>query len=308
MKNIIEPMDYIVIFEFETDPVVFNDIRLHQIGKRFCKENSIISSHIHIDWFELTIVLGGKAEIYANGESVPVSSGDIFLSFPCDAHKIVSSVDEPLKYSFFSFCLEENNPYKEEFQKITSDFSECKNRVFRDNNVIASLVDLLISEMTANAFQKEKLIESTLSQILILIIREFLYKKPANIPNHATNNEILCYRIMRYIDNNIFHLKNLTEIATVFNYNYSYLTKIFRQTTNLTITQYHLNKKLETSKVLIREGKLSFTKIAELLQFASIYSFSKSFKLHFGLSPTEYKNKHLSNHTDNQYLFDAPRV
>ena len=97
---------------------------------------------------------------------------------------------------------------------------------------------------------------------------------------------------MRYIDMNVFTIENLNELTEQFHYNYSYLTKIFSQTTKLTISQYHSNKKLEHAKVLIREGKLSFTRIAELLNYASLYSFSKSFKKHFGLSPAEYKKKH----------------
>jgi AraC-like DNA-binding protein len=44
---------------------------------------------------------------------------------------------------------------------------------------------------------------------------------------------------------------------------------------------------------LIRENKYSFTKISQLLNYSSIYSFSKSFKFYTGLTPTEYQKKHL---------------
>ncbi|MBR1996154.1 MAG: helix-turn-helix domain-containing protein, partial [Paludibacteraceae bacterium] len=60
---------------------------------------------------------------------------------------------------------------------------------------------------------------------------------------------------------------------------------LFKQTTKTTIFDYLSTKKLERAKILIDEKKLSFTKIAEILNYASVYSFSKSFKYHFGISP-----------------------
>ena len=84
-------------------------------------------------------------------------------------------------------------------------------------------------------------------------------------------------------------IKNFSDISDYFNYNYSYLSKVFKQTTKTTILDYLSTKKLERAKILIDEKKLSFTKIAEILNYASVYSFSKSFKYHFGISPTEYK-------------------
>lgn len=285
-----EQHDYLIDFVFTHKPLWFNNIRLYQVGKKFCNENTIVHSHVHIDWFEITVILEGKGCIFANGIGTPVKEGDIFLSFPCDTHKIVSDSSAPLKYSFLSFCLK-NNYYKQEFETITQKYYEAPKRVFK-NPTLVSLVEYLIAEMTVNLFEKDKFVSLTLQQILILLIRDFLHSQAKLVSNHANNNEILCYNIMRYIDNNIFSLLEVSDIANYFNYNYAYLSKVFKQTTQITLTQYFSNKKLEIAKVLIRENQLSFTKIAELLHYASIYSFSKSFKFHFGISPAEYQKKY----------------
>lgn len=293
METIIqEQYDYLIDFAFANEQLWFDDIRLYQVGKKFCNQNTTVHSHIHIDWFEITIILEGKGSIYTNGERVSVSEGDIFLSFPCDTHKITSDSNEPLKYSFLSFCLR-NDYYKKEFETITQKYYECPKRIFK-NPTIVSLVEYLIAEMAVNLFEKDKFISLTLQQVLILLARNFLHSSAKLVPNHTSNNKILCYNIMRHIDNNIFSIGEISEIATYFNYNYSYLSKIFKQTTQLTLTEYFSNKKLAIAKVLIRENQLSFTKIAELLHYASIYSFSKSFKFHFGVSPAEYRKNSLT--------------
>ena len=135
------------------------------------------------------------------------------------------------------------------------------------------------------------MLSNAFSQLLIFTSRNFLYQTKKPLPGNVSKNEALCHAIMRYIDANIFSIESFSMIAEHFNYNYSYLSKVFRQTTKITLLEYLSNKKLECAKLLIKEDKLSLTKIAELLHYASVYSFSKSFKYHYGISPSEYKRQ-----------------
>ena len=289
MTQTIETNDFHIDFLFADTLFAFDGVRLYQVGKKFCNSKTVVETHAHIDWFEVTVILEGKGEIYTNQKSVPVQQGDLYLSFPCDLHKLVSDGNSPMKYSFLSFCLTSDG-YKDKFEQITQNFHEAEKRIFH-NPTVTFLIEQLIGEMMSAEFEKERLVSLTLQQILILIVREFLHNQAKTVSNFAKKDEILCYKIMRHIDNNIFSIQNLTEIAEHFNYNYSYLAKLFKQTTNNTITKYFSEKKLERAKSLIREGDLTFTKIAELLNYASIYSFSKSFKAHFGISPAEYNEE-----------------
>ena len=291
----IEINDYLIDFVHIVNPLKFNDVRLYQVGKKFCNDKTVIDSHTHIDWFELTVALEGKGKIYTNREYVPVSAGDIFLSYPCDIHKIVSDEEHPLKYSFLSFNTE-SEILTQELNNITQNFYECNKRVFR-NPVISYLMELIIAEMSVSSFETHTSLSAILQEIVILVIRNFLHTNTQTTSNQTSKNDLLCYKIMRYIDMNVFSIHNLNELADYFHYNYSYLAKLFRRTTKITLSQYHSNKKLEHAKLLIREGKTTFTKISELLNYASLYSFSKSFKKHFGISPAEYKKKHTSNST-----------
>lgn len=284
-----EQEDFLIDFQFIKQQKYVSGIRLYQIGKKFCNQNTFIAPHLHINWYELTVILGGKGKIYTNSKThyVDIAEGDIYLSFPADIHTIESDSENPLKYSFLSFVLE-GTPFDEQFKQITQDFYESEKRIFRDRN-ISSLLELLLSEFMSVSYKQEEMMSHIFNQILIFTCRNFLYQSQNTLPVNISKNEMLCYSIMRYIDANIFQIKNFSDIADYFNYNYSYLSKVFKQTTKITILEYLSKKKLERAKILINEGKLSLTKIAETLNYASIYSFSKSFKYHFGISPTEYK-------------------
>ena len=290
MNNLTHSKKYHINYSFKSEPKVFDSTLLYQAGKMFCDTTTVVPSHTHIDWFELTIVLGGHGEIYTNRKKLSVSEGDIILSFPYDIHKIVSSPNDPLKYSFLAFRSVDEN-IKTKFDEIFQLFYESEKRLFRDQNIV-SLTEMIISELSAPEYEQNSLVANLLHSIVVLTVRAFLFRQTNPISNYTNHNEALCHRIMRYIDSNLFRIENLSQISDHFHHNYSYLSNKFKQTTNITLTQYLAEKKLERAKLLIKEGKLSFTEIAELLNYASLYSFSKSFKFHFGVSPSEYKKSH----------------
>ena len=54
---------------------------------------------------------------------------------------------------------------------------------------------------------------------------------------------------------------------------------------------FKLLKEIEEAKKLIAKGKHSISEIAEMLNFNNSYYFSKTFKKHEKISPSEYKKK-----------------
>lgn len=286
--------DYLIDFQFTETPNYVKDIRLYQVGKKFCNEYTVVSAHMHANWFELTVILDGKGKIYANQSHVSVSEGDVFLSYPNEVHKIESDSEKPLKYSFLAFCLDDSS-FLRDFETIAQTYYECSRRIFR-NPAIAPLIESIITEMPTVQFERETVLFSALQQIFIYTCRAFLPKQESNPPKKTVEkHDILCYKIMRYVDYNLFSIRSADEIAEYLHYNYAYLARVFKETTKGTITQYLTNRKLERAKVLIAENILPLNKIAEILNYASIYSFSKSFKLHFGISPSEYKRQRIKN-------------
>jgi AraC-like DNA-binding protein len=76
-------------------------------------------------------------------------------------------------------------------------------------------------------------------------------------------------------------------VAEALHYNYSYISDLFKKTTGETLSSYFRRRRLDAARLLLNEGKLSVTQISELLNFSSIYTFSRSYKDYFGVSPNE---------------------
>lgn len=263
------------------NPLKFGNVYLIQIGRRYCEAEEIIPPHLHLNWFELTLISKGKGVVVTNGKEYPVKTGDIYLSFPCDIHEIRADKGDKLEYDFFSFYCEDKS-LKRDLKNITQTFMESEERIFQDEK-IAELIKNAINEfpITDNLYSNA-LLTDIFHLVLIYLIRNFSSAKKQ--ASNVSNAEVLCFQLMNYIDTHIYSLEKLEDLAPRFNYNYSYLSKLFKTTTGKTLLEYYHSRKMQIAKTLILEKKKKINEIAEMLGY-NLYSFSKSFKATYGISP-----------------------
>lgn len=267
------------------NPPAYGVMRLVQIGRRHCVPAETILPHTHLNWFELTIITNGEGSVLTNGEEMTVKSGDIYLSFPCDIHEIRADSTAKMEYDFFSFIPESESICKD-LNQIIQNYRSSHHRIFRDER-ISFLVSNAISEFSVPRPDSDELLFHLFSEIILYLIRDFS-DLTRNIP-HLSDAEVLCYELMNYIDTHIYSLRNLEELATETNYNYRYLSTLFKQTTKTTLSEYYQNRRLEAAKVLILEKKKKIGEIAEMLNYVSLFSFSKAFKAKYGISPKNFQ-------------------
>lgn len=271
-----------------SNPLEFDDIFLLQIGRLYCKNTTVVDTHIHTDLFELTVVTDGVGTVTTNGVPTQVKSGDIYLSMPCDIHKIESDMKNPLKYDFLAFTIKDNE-FKTELYRIAEEYHSPDMRLFHDE-LVRRLTANAIAELTSANMYSNQLLNSVFRQILIYLIRDFQKTPDRNYPDNATSAEILCYRLMNYIDTHIYTMKNLSELCDATDYSYGYLSAQFKKNTSETLYEYYNKKRTDAACLLLKENKLTVSEISETLGYSTPYAFSKAFKNKFGLSPKNYKN------------------
>lgn len=270
-----------------TEPLEFEDLYVAQIGRLYSKSTTAIEPHTHTDLFELTVVTEGRGVITTNGVAVQVQQGDIYLSQPRDIHQIETHPEQLLKYDFFAFSLKEGL-FRDAFVRIARDYHAPTARVFRDER-IRPLIGNAIAELNAQGPFSDELLSALFRQIVIYVVRGFQETVPPPASDNVTHAEILCYRLMNYIDTHLYSLKSLEELSAVNDYSYGYLSALFKKTTSQTLSHYYHRKRLDAARHLLQENKLTVTEIAEILNYASVYAFSKAFRKQFGVSPREYQ-------------------
>lgn len=275
--------DYHYCKEWLSDQPLFGTFKLHQIGRAYCTPGAVIPTHVHPNLFELTIATGGSGTVYTNSVASHITAGEIYLSFPADMHKIVSDEDTPLKFDFFAFNSVDPAMMQALEELISANYLP-ENRVFRDER-IAQAVANAIPEVDSPQPDSEALLCSIFSQLLLYLLRDFREKKPEKQTGQLVPAEILCRKIMNYIDTHIYSIHSLEEVAQHFGYSYNYLSTLFRTNTSTTLRRYYCDKKLNTARYLLRNKNLKVTDIAEMLNYSSVYAFGKAFRLRFGISP-----------------------
>lgn len=289
MSDFIRNNNYRLSREFFMEPLDLDGICVAQVGRLFSKKNTRIEDHVHTILFEFTLVTDGEGIIYTNGTPSRVKKGDIYLSLPCDVHRIETDPEKLLKFDNVAFFIKDN-PLKEEFDRIHQDFYPPKSRIFHDER-IRPLISSAILELNSDEVYKKDILTSIFKQILIYALRSLRSAAPNQIKENLSQAEIVCHKLMNYIDTHVYSIKKLEELSEICDYSYGYLSSIFKKTTGNTLSNYYQERKLEASRLLILENKLSVTEIAEILNYASVYAFSKAFTKHFGSSPQKYRNK-----------------
>lgn len=278
---------YHIDYTYLREPLLFGNIKLFQIGRRYCAPSAVIQEHVHMNWYELTIVTDGKGWVTTNGQAVEVRKGNIYLSFPGDFHEITSSEQNPLKYDFFTFSSIDPE-IDETLKTISIERSRPDLRLIEDSK-ISQFVAFAIAEFCEENTYRAKMLELLSGEIVILLMRSCIVKDKKSFHISPIFKEELCYQIMHLIDTNLYSVSKLSFLSDALGYNYSYLSRIFKETTGTTISDYYQNRRLTAAKLLIEEGRIRFSKIAQMLNFSSQYAFSKAFKNHFGCSPQKYQ-------------------
>ncbi len=104
-----------------------------------------------------------------------------------------------------------------------------------------------------------------------------------------------CEAVKDYIDAGFERIITLEEIAALYEINKFTISKKFKERYGITVIAYYNQKRLEYAKAELSDPNASVTKISEHLNFTDIYTFSKFFKMHTGMSPRVFKTQRALN-------------
>ena len=189
-------------------------------------------------------------------------------------------------------------------------------------HLVPSMVDTLIQESILPLAEHQTLVRSrtrTISNILIeTVFRSSLSSEEIrNAATYLTNcrtspedldraaaeifttlepakektTSNLVTRACDYIEQNLsdFNL-SLPMICDAIGCSVQHLSRLFRAEKDTTINEYVHSQRIARSRILLQDGSLSVAQIAAQVGYASLDTFSRNFRRHTGMSPSEYRN------------------
>lgn len=226
---------------------------------------------------ELVVLTSGHTTAIYGGQRFPITAGDIFIVFPNQAHGFENSSAEGY------VMIIPVNPYLSAFyslmeQKIPSDPVLRKGQW--EHTKLMPLLEIACEEW--------KTISRNAQQGYILVIMDKLLSLLSLTDMKPINADVL-QSVLLFLNTHYKEPLTRQDIARAVGYNESYISHIFSQALNTTLTDYIISLRTNDAIELLSGTNLTVSQIALMLGFGSIRSFNRVFLQKTGLSPTAYR-------------------
>ena len=133
-----------------------------------------------------------------------------------------------------------------------------------------------------------------LMQMLVYIIRSQqpkLLEMQEGYAFESVNKKYVVEQIVNYFEEHYNEKISLERIAQNMYLSTFYISKIFKSETGDAPIRHLINIRLEKAKEILEQTpNLSIKEIAAKVGYEDVYHFSKQFKKHFGISPSQIKS------------------
>ena len=268
-------------------PLRLGFLDLYQIGELCCEPGYEIKAHPQTV-YEITYVIAGHGVSCTDGEVIPIRAGDVLINAPDHVHALKADEQDILRYNFIGFRF--NETAGEEYHHLIEQYREPWRLSATGGEILLPFMRCM-DELYSQSEYSRDMIRNYCEQIVILAVRQWLNVKAGDTYSSGrTSAASATYRIIRYVEDNLYQLGSIQEIADQLGYSYTYVSHLFRERTGTTLQNYIAYKKIENAVQLLRYGGLSATQVASMLGYESVQSFSKSFRRVMGVTPTHYLN------------------
>ena len=230
-------------------------------------------THWHA-FYEIEYILSGEGDYIIDGICYPIRPGMLFFMTPCNFHSVNARN-----------CTVYNAMFSEELCE-----SSFLSRMIGAGNVFETkeipFYETLFSALTplpADKFLVNHLFNGILGKVSESI-------PPSRFSDPVTQG-------MLYLLNHFREKPSLTRVAEQVGYTPTYFSQLFREGTGETFQQYRDHLRFDYAKNLVQHSSLPASRICFESGFNDYPNFLRRFRLRFGASPGELRNKTISQET-----------
>lgn len=232
------------------------------------------------DFYELDIILSGKAEAVLNDESMAAAAGQIYFLTPEDFHSFLEASD----LDIYNIHFTEDAVPPELLTRLT----EGKTRLFVPTEENFTRISRLAA--TVEEFGLGERVEN---DVLCRLLECILLLLPEGGGDDTASRRFEdMQRAIVYIHAHFKENPSLTSVAASLHLNERYFCKKFKEYTGKTYKDFLKEKKLRYARRLVLATSLSVTEIAVRSGYGTLSHFNREFKSFFGMSPLILKKRY----------------
>ncbi len=258
-----------LVDRFPIKPTGLTDIEPVRAGYQQCEPGYDFGPVIRDSW-TIQYVTEGNGTMEKNGTIFSVHAGQCFVLRPGERIRLTADILEPWTYIWIGFrtsmtmpkvLLAEDvwdaAPYEAVFQEI----ADCNTPYNRP------LAPLLVSYIWR----------------LLFLLHQASTAPAKSYTRAEAYVDEACLRI-----HNSFTTVTVQSLAQDLRLNRCYLSRIFKESTGMSIQKYITNTRLQAARELLLQDR-TVAEAAVMMGYADIASFSRAFKQYFKISPMQYK-------------------
>jgi YesN/AraC family two-component response regulator len=263
-----------------------------------------------IDEYLLYIVKSGELYIKEGDNEYCLKKGDILLLEPNMEHS--GFKEAPCHYYYFHFKHPKiewashkindevskelianrkkalSSDHFNQYEETTPIFYLPKYYHYENENELMALLVDADNDFYEKYEGYKKIASLNLLEILIKISRCYTSSKIDTAQPHFSKALVKCTNISNYLNAEYVNKITSEDIEQAFESNYDYLNRIFQKMTGYTILSYLNAIRIKKAKDLFDTTPMKISEIGYLVGVDDPYYFSKLFKKHTGMTPSQY--------------------
>lgn len=252
---------------------------------------------LNIDLFSILLVNSGSIFLQIDDKEVTVFENELLIVSIRSSCEILS-MSEQLQICLVSFTLDfifENSIRIQHINYFGFYIRKLPPKIFIKNKNLPHLLFLFeqlyckTRKSNNQIFKKEVLLLNFNLFLFALAEKYASYFQQLN--ENYTIKEKLLLHLFEILEMNCRKHHDVKYYAEALSMTPDNLTKIIKELTQKTAKQFIVEAVILEAKNLLRNEDLNISNISEELQFATYSSFSKFFKRHTSLSPSEYRTQ-----------------
>ncbi|OMF38650.1 hypothetical protein BK133_00110 [Paenibacillus sp. FSL H8-0548] len=247
--------------------------------------------HYH-DYYELYYMLSGERIYFIRDRSYTIEKGDLVFIHKHELHKTMQSGDA--SHERFVIHFDDAMIHRMaggHADLLLSPFNQQSHilRLPRQEQLaVDQFMRRLLTEIAQQPTGFELYPPYAVTEILLIAARYIQQNEPAPL-HHATPMHAKISEIIHHINGHFAEPLRLNGLAEHFFISPYYLSRMFKEITGFTFSDYVILTRIKEAQRLLRESSISITEIGAAVGFDNFSHFGKTFKKITRLSPRQYR-------------------
>ena len=232
-------------------------------------------------YFAIELVAEGEGTLNIAGKQHPLSAGAVFAYGPGAEHTIRNHAENGMRKYYVDFVGTSANTLLREAGLLVG------SKEFRPASVgalheLTELYEMLVRDANEDGPLVRSICQS-LTQLLMFKIKQLRLPEGSSVPQSYSTYE----RIRRHIEQRFLHLHTVQQVADECDVTPVYISRLFNRFADCGAYQYLLRRKMNFAAGLLMNEGLLVREVAERMEFADAFQFSRAFKRVYGIPPNQ---------------------